>query len=154
MAMPVVIAVLAALVTLAAGAAAAGEMPREPRQRVEHHVRQADELAAHFDEVLQRECPRFATRGEWQAYLDSELDRLVLLTAHVEQAWAEARATGDDEVRRAAKAPRRRLDGAQSLVDKFQACAADHGAEFHPGPVWARIQREVPRRRAEITLPK
>ncbi len=134
---------------------AAGAPPlRAPRERVEYHVRQADELAAHFDEVRQRDCPHFATPDEWRAYLDGEVDRLVLLVAHLEQAWVEAKKTGDDDVRRTAKAPRRRLAEARPLLEKFEACARDNGDALAPLPLWARIQREVPRRQAEIALPE
>jgi len=82
------------------------------------------------------------------------VDRVVLLWAHVEQAWIEAKQTGDDDVRRAAKAPRRRLEDARALLDKMQTCAADNGASFSQGTVWRKIEREVPRRQAQIALPQ
>lgn len=147
------LAPLAILLGLVADPGTAGEVPREPRERVAHHVRHAEAIATHFEEIRERGCPRFRTREEWQAYIDGEVDQLVSLLAHLEQAWAEALATGDDDVRRAAKTPRRRVDGAQALVDKLQSCALDHGTHLQPGPIWARIQRDLPRRRAEIALP-
>jgi hypothetical protein len=154
--MRLLLAGLAALLALAAAARAdsldAG--PSDPAGRVAHHVRLANEIAAHFDDVLRQECPRFRTAAEWDTYLDGEIDRLVLLLAHLEQAWAEAKTTPDDEVRRTAKVPRRRLHEARPLLDKLQACARDHGSDLEPLPVWWRIQREVPRRQAEIALPR
>jgi hypothetical protein len=79
---------------------------------------------------------------------------VVLLVAHVEQAWVEAKATGDDEVRRVAKAPRRRLERARSLLDKLTTCAERHGAPLDQLALWRRIEREVPHRQAQIALPQ
>jgi hypothetical protein len=86
--------------------------------------------------------------------LDGEVERVVLLVAHVEQAWVEAKQTGDDDVRRAAKAPRRRLEEARTLLDKLQKCASDNGTSFSQMSVWKRIEREVPERQAQITQPQ
>jgi hypothetical protein len=153
--MPVAALGLTLLLLLASGAPAAGDRPAdEARWRVEHHVRRAEELARHFDALLHDGCPRFATVAEWRAYVDAEVDQLVLLVAHVEQAWAEAKATGDDEVRRVAKAPRRRLADTRTLVDKWQGCALDHGDAFEVGPILRRIERQVPGRQADIALPR
>ena len=121
--------------------------------RVEHHVREAEQLGRHFQTVTRSDCRRFATPAEWRSYFNGEIGQMVLMAAHVEQAWVEAKRTGDDEVRRAAKAPRRRLAEARALVDKLQGCAADHGTSFDALQVWRRIEREVPRRQAEIALP-
>ncbi|HEU4439580.1 MAG TPA: hypothetical protein VFT36_10020, partial [Methylomirabilota bacterium] len=77
-----------------------------------------------------------------------------LLLANLEQAWIEAKSTGDDDVRRAAKAPRRRADQARALLDKLSGCASANGASIFPRELWRRIEREVPRRRAEIALPR
>ena len=148
---------LAALVTLTAvtPAAAAGvRTPQEVRPRVDHHLRQAEDLAQHFESVLTTACPRFATADEWDRYLDGEVQRVVLLVAHVEQAWVEAKTTGDDGVRRVAKAPRKRLDRARALLDKLAGCADDHGSPLDQLGLWRRIEREVPRRQAEIALPQ
>ena len=154
-------ALLLAVPALAAGAKSAAEVqPRvdkpaaEVRPRVDHHLKQVDDLAQHFESVLSQPCPRFASPGGWQAYFDGEVDRVVLLWAHVEQAWLEAKETGDDDVRRAAKAPRRRLEDARALLDKLQTCAADNGASFSQGTVWRKIEREVPKRQAEIAVPQ
>jgi len=81
------------------------------------------------------------------------VDRVVLLWAHVEQAWIEAKQTGDDEVRRAAKGAAQAPGDARALLDKLQTCAADNGASFSQGTVWRKIEREVPRRQAQIALP-
>ena len=104
-----------ALVGLFATSGAA-EAPTDVRARVDYHVRQATELADHFDDVIKRDCPRFSSSGEWQAYVDDEVSRMVLMAAHVEQAWVEAKTTGDDVVRQAAKAPRKRLGEARPLL--------------------------------------
>jgi hypothetical protein len=40
------------------------------------------------------------------------------------------------------------------LLEKLQACAEENGAELDAGTLWRRVEREVPRRRAEIALPK
>jgi hypothetical protein len=138
--------------------AAAGREPERPvevaRARMEYHLREVRQLADHFERVLARECPRFATSREWREYLDGEIDRVVLLMAHLEQAWIEARRTGDDEVRRTAKAPRRRVGRAHALLDKLSGCAEDHGAPLSAGGVRQRIEREVPQRQSQIALPQ
>ncbi len=132
----------------------AAEAPTDVRARVDYHVRHATELAEHFDDVIKRDCPRFSTSSEWQAYVDDEVGRMVLMAAHVEQAWVEAKTTGDDEVRQAAKAPRKRLSEARPLLSKLQTCAENNGATLSVASVWHRIDREVPRRQAEIALPR
>ena len=103
--------------------------------------------------MLGRDCPLFATPREWRTYLDGEMDRVVLLLAHLEQAWVEAKSTGDDEVRRIAKAPRKRVEAARSLLDKLSGCAEDNGAPLSSMTMWRRIEREVPPRQAQIALP-
>jgi hypothetical protein len=152
-------ATLAALLLLAALAApAVARDPERPaavaRSRMEHHLTRVRGLAEHFETVLGRECPRFSTPREWRTYLDGEIDRVVLLIAHLEEAWIEAKHTGDDDVRRDAKAPRKRVDRARALVDKLSDCAEGHGAPLSPMSVWRRIERQVPGRQTEIALPQ
>jgi uncharacterized protein YeaO (DUF488 family) len=125
----------------------------EARARMEHHLKEFNQLSEHFETVMTTACPHFASTKDWSAYLDSEIDRVVLMVAHLEQAWYEATRTGDDDVRRTAKAPRRRLDQARALLDKLQGCAESNGSSFSPLAVWRRIEREVPQRQAEIALP-
>ena len=152
-------ALLAALLILGASTAPAlGREPERPaeeaRARMEHHLHEVNTLATHFEDVLVRECPRYATPQEWRAYLDGEIDRVVLLLAHLEQAWVEAKQTGDDDVRRAAKAPRKRVDQARTLLDKLSGCAEDNGAPLSTGTMWRRIERAIPPRQAQIALPQ
>ncbi len=142
-----------AFVSLLATAVAA-EAPTDVRARVDYHVRQATEIAEHFEGVMKGDCQRFASSDEWEAYVDREIDRMVLMAAHVEQAWLEAKTTGDDGVRQAAKAPRKRLNEARPLLSKLQACAESNGATLSTVDVWTRLDREVPRRQAEIALPR
>jgi hypothetical protein len=154
--MRILTAVAATIVLI--GAVHAGAADREPaseiQPRVDHHLREATILAQHFETLVGAQCPRFATVVEWTAYVDGEVDRMLLLAAHVEQAWVEAKRTGDDDVRRAAKAPRRRLDDALQIMGKLAACAQGNGATFSPGPVYRRIERELPRRQTDIALPR
>ena len=124
------------------------------RARVEHHLGHVERLSTHFESVLTGTCPRFPSREAWDAYVEAESDRLVLLLAHLEQAWLEAKRTDDDDVRRAAKAPRRQSDQARQLVDKLSTCAELNGAAFSPLGLWRRVERDVPRRQAEIALPQ
>jgi hypothetical protein len=148
------VAVLLVIVPAIAALAREPERPpEEARARMEHHLREVGEIAAYFESVMLGDCPRFASPGEWDAYLDGEIDRVVLLVAHLEQAWIEAKRTGDDDVRRAAKAPRKRVDEARALLDKLSGCAEDNGAALAPMAVWRRVERAVPRRQAEIALP-
>ncbi len=146
---------LALLFAGAAPARAAGDKPAdEVRPRVEHHLYLAEQIAQHFEGVIAHACPHFATRAEWQTYFDDTVERVVSLVAHLEQAWVEAKQTGDKDVRREAKAPRRRVDRAQALVAKLQTCANGGGAGFTASQVWERIEREVPQRQSELALPQ
>jgi hypothetical protein len=121
---------------------------------VEHHLRHIERLSGHFETLLTAQCPQFPDRAAWDTYVEAETDQLVLLMAHLEQAWIEAKRTDDDDVRRAAKAPRRQSDQARQLVDKLTACAELNGAAFSPLGVWRRVERDVPRRQTEIALPQ
>jgi hypothetical protein len=143
------------LFLLAVPAWAAGRKPAdEVRPRVDHHLRQVEDLAQHFETVLAAQCPRFGSTAEWDRYLDGEVERVVLLVAHVEQAWVEAKTTGDDDVRRQAKAPRKRLEQARALLGKLSDCAGDNGSSLNQMGLWRRIEREVPQRQTEIALPQ
>ena len=125
----------------------------EARPRVEHHLLEADQIVRHFESVVAEDCPRLDSPADRRAYIDGELDRVVLLVAHLEEAWSEAKRTSDKDVRRAAKAPRAQVGQAQSLVTKLQTCMGDGGASLEPQAIWRRVEQEVPRRRAEIALP-
>ena len=143
-----------ALLLALATATSASSVPSDPRARVAHHLREVDELARHFEGVLTGGCPRVASAPEWSQYVDGELGRVVLLLAHLERAWIEAKRTDDDDLRRTAKAPRQRVDQARALVEKLQGCADGAGQTFAPMTLWLRIERDVPRRQAEIALPR
>jgi hypothetical protein len=128
--------------------------PAAARARVDHHLKYVTALSHHFESVITDSCPRFPSTDAWDSYVDRETEQLVLLMAHLEQAWVEAKRTPDDDVRRAAKAPRRQTDQIRQLVDKLNSCAELNGASFAPGLIWRRVEREVPRRQAEIALPQ
>jgi hypothetical protein len=131
----------------------ARRLPEVARMRVEHHLHEVTQLADHLEGVMKGSCPHFGSPGEWRSYLDSEIDHVVLLMAHLEQAWIEAKRTDDDDVRRTAKAPRKRVEEARALLDKLSACAETNGAPLSQQAVWQRIEREVPQRQTEIALP-
>jgi hypothetical protein len=150
-------AILAVFLTLviAAPASASGvKSAEEVRPRVDHHLKEVDTLAQHFESVMTAECPRFASSAEWDRYLDGEVDRVVLLMAHVEQAWVEAKTTGDDDVRRVAKSPRKRVEQARTLLDKLSGCADANGSALNQLALWRRIERQVPQRQSQIALPQ
>ena len=128
--------------------------PAEARARVEHHLRHVEQLTAHFEALITESCQRFPSHDAWDTYIETETDQLVLLMAHLEQAWVEAKRTPDDDVRRTAKAPRRQSDQMRHLLDKLNTCAELNGTSFAPHTVWRRVEREVPRRQAEIALPQ
>ena len=154
MTMRVLAGLIAAQVLGLAAAATAGDRTAdEARPRVEHHLLEVEQIARHFEGVIAEECPRFDTATQRRAYIDGEVDRVVLLVAHLEEAWSEAKRTSDKEVRRAAKAPRAQVGQAQSLVTKLQSCVSGDGESLEPRAVWRRVEQEVPRRRAEIALP-
>ena len=140
--------------TLALTAGAGHRSAEEARPRIEHHLEQVDLLSKHFADLLKQDCQRFDRPDQWRTFLDGELDRATLLMAHLEQAWVEAKHTGDKDLRRAAKAPRAQVDRAQRLVTKLQACAGDNGTTFDASEAWRRVERNVPRRQAEIALPQ
>ena len=137
---------------LAAVVSAGDRTADEARPRVEHHLLEADQIVRHFESVIAEDCPKFTTSAERRAYVDAEVER-VLLVAHLEEAWSEAKRTSDKDVRRAAKAPRAQMGQAQSLVTKLQACMGGGGVSLEPRAIWRRVEQEVPRRRAEIALP-
>ena len=128
--------------------------PVEARARVEHHLRYVEGLVSHFEALVTMSCPRFPTPDAWDVYVTREADQFVLLMAHLEQAWVEAKRTGDDEVRRVAKAPRRQSDQFRALMDKLETCAQLNGAVFSTMDVWRRVERDVPRLQADIALPQ
>jgi hypothetical protein len=134
--------------------ASGAKSPDAVRPRVDHHLKQVESLAQHFESVMSADCPRFASTAEWNRYLDGEVQRVVLLMAHVEQAWIEAKTTDDDDVRRVAKSPRKRLDQARTLVGKLSGCADANGSSLNQLGLWRRIEREVPQRQVEIALPQ
>ena len=147
--------VLAAMLVLGVSPARAGWEPAGDIQpRVEYHIREVGALIEHFETFVSGRCPRFSTTAEWDTYAEGEIDRMLLLAAHAEQAWVEAKRTGDDDVRRAAKAPRRRLDEAPQILNKLSACAEDNGVTVSPGRVYRRLERDLPRRQSEISLPR
>jgi hypothetical protein len=152
--MRTLIPVLLGLAVTAPAWAAGTRSPEAVRPRVDHHLRRVEDLTRHFETVLSTACPRFATLGDWDRYLDAEVQRLILLMAHVEQAWIEAKTTGDDGVRRVAKEPRKRLERARVLLDKLSTCADDNGSPLNHLALWRRIERDVPQRQAEIALPQ
>jgi hypothetical protein len=146
---PLALAAVLAVLGVPAAFAAGTKPAAEVMPRVQYHLGEINKLTQHFETVMTSPCPQFASPAEWNSYFDDEVDRVVLLVAHVEQAWREALQTGDDDVRRAAKAPGKRLKEARTLLDKLQQCAGDNGASF-----WKKIEREVPERQAEITQPR
>ena len=145
-------------VTLAVGVAVPAHANREAaadiQPRVDHHIREVGILVQHFETFVAAECQRFETTEEWRAYAEREIDQMLLLVAHAEQAWVEAKRTGDDDVRRSAKAPRRRLDDAPQILNKLSACAESNGVTLSPASVYRRIERDLPRRQSEIALPR
>src|SRR5207245_9453686 len=123
----------------------AGVRPRVGSQR-----REVEGLAQDLGSGMGQPGADFASPDRWQADFDGEVERVVLLWAHVEDAWVEAKETGDDDVRRAAKAPRKRLDEARALLDKLHACAADNGVAFSQGTVWRKIERRSEEHTSEL----
>jgi len=152
--MRILLALLVSAILVAPAWARDERSPEDARVRMEHHLKEVNRLAQHFDGVLTGECPKFPSRRDWTAYLDGEIDQVVLLMAHLEQAWYEATRTGDDDVRRTAKAPRKKMDQARALMDKLHGCAEDNGSSFSTMAVWRRIEREVPQKQTEIALPQ
>ena len=138
---------------LAALVSAGDRTASEARPRVEHHLIEAEQIVRHFEGVIAEDCPRFDSAAARRAYIDSEVERVVLLVAHLEEAWSEAKRTSDKDVRRAAKAPRAQVSRAQNLVTKLQTCMGDGGASLESRVIWRRVEQEVPRRRTEIALP-
>ena len=146
--------VLLACLAGVAPAASAGPAIRsvaDARVRVDHHLQAVDSVASRLGAMLVEPCPRFSSAAEWSQFEEARVDDVVLLMAHLEQAWIEAK---DATLRRAAKAPRRRVAEGRQLVEKLQACAAQNRASFDPLGVWLRIEQDIPRRQAEIALPE
>jgi hypothetical protein len=144
-----------ALMLLAPGLARANrEAAADIQPRVDHHIKEVNAQIEHFQAFVSGKCPQFGTAQEWNTYAEAEIDRMLLMVAHAEQAWVEAKRTGDDTVRQSAKAPRRRLDDAPQILNKLSTCAENNGVTLSPGSVYRRIERELPRRQSEIALPR
>ncbi len=155
--MRVVRAGACAVVLIAVSTASTGAAERsvsEARERVNHHLREVEAVAARLGVVLAEPCPRFQSRAEWEQYEDARVEDVVLLLAHLKQASAEAKTVQDEELRREARAPRSRADEARRLVAKLQGCAAANDAALDLVGLMHRIEQEIPRRRAEIRLPE
>ena len=150
----VVLAAVLTVVMTGPVSASGVKSAEEVRPRVDHHLKEVETLAQHFESVMSADCPRFASSAEWDQYLDGEVQRVVLLMAHVEQAWVEAKTTGDDDVRRVAKAPRKRLEQARTLLSKLSGCADANGSSLNQLGLWRRIEREVHQRQVDIALPQ
>jgi len=58
---------------------------------------EAEQIVRHFERRDRRGIPRFDTVPSDGAYVDGEVDRVVLLVAHLEEAWSEAKRTSDKE---------------------------------------------------------
>ena len=95
----------------------------------------------------------FARAGADVAIASRKLEHLEPVVKEIEKLGRRAFAMAVD-VRRTAKAPRRQSDQLRQLVDKLSTCAEANGASFSPATIWRRIEREVPRRQAEIALPQ
>jgi hypothetical protein len=145
---------LALATLLGSSVPSAALQPEAARARVQHHLREVERLSGHFETLLSGGCPRFENPAAWDAYVDTEMEQVVLLVAHLEQAWAEAKRTDDDDVRRTAKAPRRQREQARQLADKLASCAQLNGAAFSPLVLWRRVERDLPQRRMEVALPE
>ena len=148
--------VLAALVVLLAcsPAHANTEAAADIQPRVDHHIKQVNAQIQHFETFVASECRHFDTPEAWNTYAEAEIARMLDMVAHAEQAWLEAKRTGDDTVRQSAKAPRRRLDQAPQILQKLVTCAETNGVTLNPGSVYRRIERDLPRRQSEIALPR
>ncbi len=149
-----VAAALALATLLGSPAPGSALQPEAALARVQHHLRQVERLSGHLETILSAGCPRFASPAAWDAYVDTEMEQVVLLVAHLEQAWVEAKRTDDDDVRRTAKAPRRQREQARQLVDKLASCAQMNGAAFSPLVLWHRVERDLPQRRMDVALPE
>jgi hypothetical protein len=136
------------------GALANREAAEDIQPRVDHHIREVNVLIQHFEGFVAGECPRFTSVAEWETFAERQIDQMLMLVAHAEQAWLEAKRTGDDDVRKSAKAPRRRLDDAPQILTKLSACAETNGVILPPATVYRRIERDLPRRQSEIALPR
>jgi hypothetical protein len=124
------------------------------RDRVEFHLERIRNLAAHFQRRLVEPCPRFPTPAEWDAFLDAEVGQAVLLAAHIKEAGTIARRSREEDLIRAVDVPQARGQEARGLAEKVEACARDNGATVDLMKIARRVQRELPRRRAEIRLPR
>jgi hypothetical protein len=127
--------------------------PADPRARIEHHLARVHDLADHFEAVLALDCPRFDDPLQWQRYVDAEIDRAVLLAAHLREASAEARRAGSHELRELARSARHRFRDGRALYRKLNACARANGGSLGLLALYRRMEADLPGRQAEIALP-
>ena len=79
------------------------------------------------------------------------VDHGVTFTAHLNEAWSEAK-TGGDQLRGRVKAARREwlVGNPTRLVGKLTRCAWRNGSPLDPWRLWREVSAQVPDRRREV----
>ncbi|MGH7268347.1 MAG: hypothetical protein ACREMB_26305 [Candidatus Rokuibacteriota bacterium] len=145
---------LAALLTLAASAFAEG--PGAPaagaEARLRFHLARAATLRETLAPFVYGPCPEFPSRTAWESHLAGRVAQGVTFAAHLDEAWREAKASGDRELQARVKAVKRGMlvGNPVQLVGKLTSCAWKNGASLDPWGLWKRATEEVRRRRVEL----
>lgn len=131
---------------LAAGPAAPGA-----EARLGFHLARAAALRDTLAPFVYGPCPRFPSRAAWDSYLAGRVDEGVTLAAHLDEAWREAKASGDQTLQARVKAEKRQMlvGNPVQLVGKLTTCAWKNGSSVDPMGLWKRATDDV-RRRAEL----
>lgn len=150
------LALAAGLVTWATAGLAAPAIPAArpagAAARLGFHLARAAALREALAPVVYGPCPRFSTRAAWDAYLAGLVEEGVTFAAHLDEAWREAKASGDEQLRTRVKTARREMlvGNPVQLVGKLTSCAWRNGSSVDAWGLWRRASEEVRVRRQEV----
>ncbi len=138
---------------LAAPAAGLANTPAsQAEERVAFHLARAEAIHDVLAPLVNGPCQRFPTRTAWDSYLATHVDQGVTFSAHLDEAWLDAKTAGDPELKAQVKSARRRMlvGNPVQLIGKLLNCAWQNGAPLDAWGLWRRASAQATRRRQEV----
>ncbi len=125
---------------------------RQAEERVAFHLARAEALHDALAPLVYGPCQHFPTRAAWENYLATHVDQGVTFSAHLDEAWLEAKTVHDPELKARVKAARRRMlvGNPIQLIGKLVSCAWQNDSPLDAWGLWRRASREATRRRQEV----
>jgi hypothetical protein len=140
--------------TFAPSRSRAADPPRADRAgaRVAFHLARAAALRDALAPDVYGPCRTFPSPAAWERYLDGLLEEGVTFAAHLDEAWRNAKRSGDPDLGERVKAAKRRMlvGDPVRLVAKLKTCAWRNGAPLDLMGLWRRAVAEVPGRRQDV----